>query len=402
MSQTYDLYSLQQTTPEEPTKYFGLSVAVHVGLAIASLFVVVPALEKANKELITIELEQTAPPQPILPLAKPLELKGEKNLPTKGAQARVSPKPAATPDAQLASSIKGRAPKSKSSHFKTASIKTHTGRGHMATAKTAVSRAGIPETLEDIAAPDLDTDSVAVAQLGQLGDHEFENEFKKVDKSNAAAIRAEKSSFDEEAQRIADEKEASLQSLEEDNLAQAKAMEDAAQATRTKNAATLAQVRAAEQAAIEKAARAAELAAAQAEARRNQALAAAAAGRGQGLQGKNQSALQNAGSPNGVRSLDQFKQLPGNPKPQYTVDERLRREQGQIVFYAFITSQGLPNQFKLVQSTGYKNLDDKTLAALKKWKFYPGQQGWVEIPFKWDLKGGVQEMPTLLRRLSSR
>ena len=164
-----------------------------------------------------------------------------------------------------------------------------------------------------------------------------ENEFKKVDKSNAAAIRAEKSSFDEEAQRIADEKEASLQSLEEDNLAQAKAMEDAAQATRTKNAATLAQVRAAEQAAIEKAARAAELAAAQAEVRRNQALAAAAAGRGQGLQGKNQSALQNAGSPNGVRSLDQFKQLPGNPKPQYTVDERLRREQGQIVFYAFIT-----------------------------------------------------------------
>ncbi len=83
MSQTYDLYSLQQTTPEEPTKYFGLSVAVHVGLAIASLFVVVPALEKANKELITIELEQTAPPQPILPLAKPVELKGKKTLPTK-------------------------------------------------------------------------------------------------------------------------------------------------------------------------------------------------------------------------------------------------------------------------------------------------------------------------------
>ena len=94
--------------------------------------------------------------------------------------------------------------------------------------------------------------------------------------------------------------------------------------------------------------------------------------------------------------------MPGNPRPQYSNDERMRRDQGQVIFYAYISTAGNPSQFKLAQSTGFRNLDGKTLAALKKWRFYPGQEGWVELPFKWDIKGGVQEMPTLLRRVGSR
>lgn len=99
-----------------------------------------------------------------------------------------------------------------------------------------------------------------------------------------------------------------------------------------------------------------------------------------------------------ARTLDQLKQMPNNPKPSYSEEERLWGHQGQIVFLAFINKEGAVSDFKLMKSTGHKNLDLKTFAALKKWRFYPGQEGWVELPYVWSLKGGTQEMPTLLRR----
>ena len=99
-----------------------------------------------------------------------------------------------------------------------------------------------------------------------------------------------------------------------------------------------------------------------------------------------------------LRSLAQLRQKPGNPRPQYDPQERLNGHNGAVIFKAFVTSDGSLTEFKMLQSTGYKNLDFKTLKALKQWKFYPGQEGWVELPFQWDLKGGPQEMPALLRR----
>ncbi len=99
-----------------------------------------------------------------------------------------------------------------------------------------------------------------------------------------------------------------------------------------------------------------------------------------------------------VRALEQLRQMPGNPKPRYDSSERLKGDKGVVIFQAFVTQEGLLNQFKLLKSTGYRNLDAKTLKALKQWKFYPGQEGWVELPFDWNLKGGPQEMPAFLRR----
>lgn len=99
-----------------------------------------------------------------------------------------------------------------------------------------------------------------------------------------------------------------------------------------------------------------------------------------------------------VRSLENLRQMPGNPKPQYDQAERLRGDKGVVVLQAFVTQDGRLTDFKLLQSTGHRNLDGKTLKALKQWKFYPGQEGWVELPFDWNLKGGPQEMPAFLRR----
>jgi TonB family protein len=111
------------------------------------------------------------------------------------------------------------------------------------------------------------------------------------------------------------------------------------------------------------------------------------------------SALAGAGVGDGnVRKLEDLRQMPGNQKPEYDTEERVKGLSGSIVLYGFVTKEGRLSQFKMIQSTGHRSLDKKTLIALKKWKFYPGQEGWVELPFKWDLKGGVQQKPTLLKR----
>jgi TonB family protein len=120
-------------------------------------------------------------------------------------------------------------------------------------------------------------------------------------------------------------------------------------------------------------------------------------GAGAGNNGSSEEGSQLAGIPSGVRSLEQLRQMPGNPRPQYDRQERLLRHQGSVAFLAYINKQGYVSKFRMLKSTGYKNLDGKTLAALKKWRFYPGQEGWVELPFQWDLKGGVQEAGGRLR-----
>lgn len=100
----------------------------------------------------------------------------------------------------------------------------------------------------------------------------------------------------------------------------------------------------------------------------------------------------------GIRQLEQLKQRPGNKKPSYDKDDRLRGRQGKVSLLAYISRDGRPVQFKMLQSSGHRSLDLKTLAAVRTWRFYPGQEGWVEIPIQWDLRGGPQEAPATLRR----
>lgn len=101
-----------------------------------------------------------------------------------------------------------------------------------------------------------------------------------------------------------------------------------------------------------------------------------------------------------VRELSELKQVPGNTKPSYDELDRLAQRQGTVVFYAYISNQGAASQIKLIQSSGHRNLDLKTLKAIKGWKFYPGQEGWVEIPFQWDLKGEPRTVGGTLRKVS--
>ncbi len=75
------------------------------------------------------------------------------------------------------------------------------------------------------------------------------------------------------------------------------------------------------------------------------------------------------------------------PAPQYTRDERLRGLQGTCKFLLYVNKNGLPVKVRITKSTGHHELDQKTLNALKEWRFEPGDSGWIEQSFRWELKG---------------
>lgn len=379
-----------------------ISICLHVGLFIAALMVTPPLLEKLEDKQITVELIE--PEMPIESKPLPQVAAPQANDMTEQASApeqqQAIPAQAAAPEtAEVAEVVKApmkkaqvtKVTKAKSPVVK---IKAASRAEKIVQASAAPSRAGVvvPETLDDIESSDLDYDSVALTQAGSLNESELDNEFSKVDKKSEAALIAQKSAFDSDLKNAEESSEKELAGIENENKENAKAMSDALNQTRSKNAAVLAKIRAGEQAAEnERLAReGAEKAARDAAARAASAKAASKVG------GNGNNTF---GAANGkVRSIENLRQVPGNPKPSYNMDERFQKQQGTVVFQAYVTPQGALEQFKLLQSTGHRNLDGKTLAALKKWKFYPGQQGWVEIPQTWNLKGEAEEMPTTLRR----
>ena len=121
-------------------------------------------------------------------------------------------------------------------------------------------------------------------------------------------------------------------------------------------------------------------------------------GEGAGQKGQGENSVGQAPEGAGdIRGLENIRQMPGNPRPSYSENERAQRQQGEVIFWAYVSKDGRLVEFKQTKSTGHSSLDQKTLAALKQWKFYPGQEGWVEIPFRWDIRGWPQEMSALSR-----
>jgi TonB family protein len=300
-----------------------------------------------------------------------------------------------------------------------------------------------PPTVDDIKTPDLETSDSGEVAVNPLNDKDLEEDFEKVDIRHQKAVKDAQKALDEAAEKEAAATAAALAKAEKENQEKAKALAEAQEARRTEERKILVAARAAERAAAEKAAREASqkeaqearLAAEQEakanadreakaaaareareaanrEARESAAAAAAAAaanntakngtgtggeGEGTGNSGSPEPTKEVEGIPGGVRALDQLRQKPGNKFPQYDTQERLARQEGDVVFYAYVNKDGSLSQFKMGQSTGFRNLDSKTLAALKQWKFYPGQEGWVEMPYKWVLKGEAMEAGGQLR-----
>ncbi len=242
----------------------------------------------------------------------------------------------------------------------------------------------LPDSVDDIQEPQLEKASAAAVNPNDINDDEdLKKDFAKVDQKRNKQALALAQDLEDQTNNAASETEKIAEEANQKNAMEGEkiAMFNASQ--RARDAQAIAAADAAERAAAAKIAHEAKEARA-AQAAKNAAAASAA-----------DSA---SGSPTGIRDAQDLRQRPGNPLPQYDQNERLSGHQGKVVFLAYVTPEGVPTQFKLVDSTGFKNLDGKTLKALKQWRFFPGQEGWVEMAFNWSLKGGAQEIPALLKR----
>lgn len=429
----YELWALahREKEPSKTPRFVTLSAAVHLSALIVVALFATPFVNENKPETITIEIEDVNPPMVSkgldvpttqgssapAPVAEELPKVAEKIsaddivAPAVAEIPKELPAKVVTPPAQALPEkvVAAKAPKA-------AAAKP------VAAAKSVAPKTNfkaVPATIDDIEAPELDKGDFAKTPVASddLGE-DLNNDFAKVDQKNADELENEKRNMDHMAAALASEQDENLKGLAQDNEDEQERLNAAQDALRQKNADAVAAALASEQAEANAAAAAQREAARQAATAREAAVrkaradaeAQALAGQGMGEHpgkgaGNNgdpeQASAALAGAPTGIRSLDQLRQMPGNPRPMYDREERRRGDQGEVAFVAYISKEGFPTQFRLMKSTGFRNLDGKTLAALKKWRFYPGQEGWVELPFRWDLKGGVQEDGGLLRRAVS-
>lgn len=403
----YDVWMLAHKEPEQSktSRFLTVSAAVHLAALLAIAVFTVPLVEQAQVETITIEIEE--PPAPRM-LAR-----GARTMPTQGG----TPVLAKIAVVEKVEDIGGpddvvvaKAKPAKSATAKIAKLPSKAAKANVrGGAKSVAAKTNfkaVPMTIDDIEAPQLDEGDLASTNVASNLNEDFNDDFDHIDQSNKSALEKEKKAMASMAAALDEDQNEQLNSLEEMNNEEAAKLAAAQNSLRKKNSDAIASALASEKAAALASAR--EKALQDAKAKRaglggnGNGRGMADNGRGAGNSGSPESNNQVAGAPQGIRSLDQLRQMPGNPRPQYDREERRRGHQGEIAFVAYISKEGQPTKFRMMKSTGFANLDTKTLDALKKWRFYPGQEGWVELPFRWDLRGGMQQDGGLLRRSVSR
>jgi TonB family protein len=246
--------------------------------------------------------------------------------------------------------------------------------------------------LDDVKEPELEDTQFNDKAIAEFNEEDLNSDLEKVDQKNSKKVQALAQDLEQDANSVDEEQAQALADAEAKTREESAAIAARADALREKNAKAVAAAQAQENANREAQVAAAAAAAASAKkAAAAQKAAAEGSGSGAGAVGKA------GGVPEGVRALSQLRQVPGNPRPTYSAPERIARHEGEAVYLAYITKSGTPTDFKKMKTTGFENLDEKTLAALKRWKFYPGQEGWVEIPFRWKIRGESQETSALSR-----
>lgn len=411
----FDAFLLAHREPEQSqtSRFLTVSASLHAAAFIAIALMTVPLVEQVKTETITIEIEDV--PRPLI------SPRGARVPPTQGGTPVLAETPlverieeagspgdvivarpkAATPKAVKTS--KTAAPSAKAARSKVAAAPAASKGGRSVAPKTTFK--AVPLSIDDIEAPELDEGSLAKAAVASSLNEDFNEDFAHIDNAHGAALDKERRALETLTSAVASEQDSELAALNDESQAEAEKLAAMQSDLRQRNAKAIASALASERAAALAAAR---QAAAREAAAKKGGLGGNGNGRGMGQGagagnvGTPGTGSQLAGLPEGVRSLDQLRQMPGNPRPQYDREERRRGDQGAVGFIAYITKEGYPQKFRMIKSTGYRNLDVKTLAALKKWRFYPGQEGWVELPFRWDLKGGALEDGGLLRRNISR
>lgn len=81
-----------------------------------------------------------------------------------------------------------------------------------------------------------------------------------------------------------------------------------------------------------------------------------------------------------------------NPAPPYPGLSRRLREEGTVTLKLLVNADGKVGAIEVVNSSGYKRLDDAALNAISRWHFSPATQAgvaidfWYEIDFEFSLR----------------
>lgn len=98
-----------------------------------------------------------------------------------------------------------------------------------------------------------------------------------------------------------------------------------------------------------------------------------------------------------ARKYSQLRQIDGNPIPVYPKEALKKRWEGRVELIYYVNPAGFVEKIQLSKSSGYSLLDNSALRALARYRYYPGQEGWVVHPveFMLDLEKEALEVAPL-------
>ena len=104
-----------------------------------------------------------------------------------------------------------------------------------------------------------------------------------------------------------------------------------------------------------------------------------------------------------ARKHSQLKQLKGNPLPIYPKEALKKKWEGRAEIFYYVNPAGFVEKIQLKSSSGHRVLDNSALRALARYRYHPGQEGWVRHPVEFflELDKEIKKTATLRGGLES-
>ena len=105
-----------------------------------------------------------------------------------------------------------------------------------------------------------------------------------------------------------------------------------------------------------------------------------------------------------ARIHSQLHQMEDNPIPVYPKEALKKSWEGRAEVVYYVNPAGFVEKIQLRRSSGHSILDNSALRALSRYRYYPGQEGWVRHPVEFLLeldKEIIQTAPLGLRKPTS-
>lgn len=87
-----------------------------------------------------------------------------------------------------------------------------------------------------------------------------------------------------------------------------------------------------------------------------------------------------------ARVHTQLRQIEGNPIPVYPKVALKKKWEGRVEVFYYVNPSGFVEKIQLKSSSGHSVLDNSALRALARYRYYPGQEGWVRHPVEFFLE----------------